>query len=224
MSKQRQALEAAKALLEDIVSLIGESSGVYGLHLNGNASPWDEIIKGGGFERLPDLIETAQTIEAALAEPEQEPVMRVTVHGSNWGLDYMSLPVGTHNLYTENFTHTAKPREWQAAEASREPEPKTHCKFGNLRAQCQQSPMDCQCCQDAIQDIDHAAHSEPEQWQPIETAPKDQTDILTFSKEGKIDVGYWENEFWCDGDYSYWEATHWMPLPKPPSELDKAKK
>ena len=204
MSKQRQALERANLLCK----WIEESPHTRGT-INGLAA------------------QVLHEITVALAEPEQELVMHqyYDKRGEEWrNLDdsEKSRMIKESGFFPIRALYTSL-REWQAAEASREPEPETHCKYGNVRAQCQQSPMDCQCCQDAIQDIDHAAHSEPEQWQPIETAPKDQTDILTFSKEGKIDVGYWENELWCDGDYSYWEATHWMPLPTPPSELEKAK-
>ena len=43
-----------KALLE-WRDLTLESSGVYGLHLNGDPSPWQEILAGGRFERVADF-------------------------------------------------------------------------------------------------------------------------------------------------------------------------
>lgn len=49
------AIEAAKVALNEVVDLIGESSGVYGLHLNGDLSPWSELEAGGRFERLTIL-------------------------------------------------------------------------------------------------------------------------------------------------------------------------
>ena len=62
----RQQLAAALATcdvkdlaLQELSDLISESSGVYGLHLNGDLSPWDEIEQGGRFERftsLPDAL------------------------------------------------------------------------------------------------------------------------------------------------------------------------
>lgn len=67
------------------------------------------------------------------------------------------------------------------------------------------------------------------EWQPIETAPRDETKIIVFYS-GKATIG------WFDGDSLYLEwsrdeygprpvangrihgrlATHWMPLPEPP--------
>ena len=44
--------EALRSALEEVKSLIGETTGVYGLHLNGDLSPWAEIEQGGRFERL----------------------------------------------------------------------------------------------------------------------------------------------------------------------------
>ena len=34
------AIEAKNAALQEVADLIGESSGVYGLHLNGDPAPW----------------------------------------------------------------------------------------------------------------------------------------------------------------------------------------
>ena len=67
------------------------------------------------------------------------------------------------------------------------------------------------------------------EWQPIETAPKDGTNILlTNGRQGVC--GYWgewrqsaflrQRDNWC----SYWlvqecgtQPTHWMSLPEPPA-------
>ena len=65
------------------------------------------------------------------------------------------------------------------------------------------------------------------EWQPIETAPKNGTDILVMTGE-TMHVVRWIN---IHGDFDYWAVddnkhgpftlrgkapTHWMPLPEPP--------
>lgn len=51
----REALEALRLLVDEIDGLIDESGGVFGLHMNGDPSPWGEILPGGRFERLCSL-------------------------------------------------------------------------------------------------------------------------------------------------------------------------
>ena len=62
-------------------------------------------------------------------------------------------------------------------------------------------------------------------WQPIETAPKDGTDIIAYGLSmGMIIVGYDDKakhpKFpWATDDGPQYNAhafTHWMPLPEPP--------
>lgn len=60
----------------------------------------------------------------------------------------------------------------------------------------------------------------PLEWQPIETAPKDGTNILVHSPEGE-QVAWWSegwNKFLTTGggDDLWDEPTNWMPLPLPP--------
>jgi hypothetical protein len=63
------------------------------------------------------------------------------------------------------------------------------------------------------------------EWQPIETAPRDETYILGYA-DGEMTVVHWRD---YDGegcwqlavsglhaDDGEWWPTHWMPLPKPP--------
>ena len=63
-------------------------------------------------------------------------------------------------------------------------------------------------------------------WQPIETAPRDGKRILVIDADGLVDVAQWGIGAWFQpegiwtgggGDYGIYSATHWMPLPDPPS-------
>ena len=72
------------------------------------------------------------------------------------------------------------------------------------------------------------------EWQPIETAPRNGTDVLCFCVEPKFEgdenphtemrvcfFGEMQEDFWCwMGYYGYEQRpTHWMPLPpKPPTK------
>ena len=42
--------ERLRAGIKAVENLIGDSHGVYGLHLNGDLSPWDELLAGGHYE------------------------------------------------------------------------------------------------------------------------------------------------------------------------------
>jgi len=60
-------------------------------------------------------------------------------------------------------------------------------------------------------------------WQPIETAPKDGTEIIV-GESGTADVELcrWYDGEWVDRTYDpFADVTHWMPLPKPPQRLRK---
>ena len=69
-------------------------------------------------------------------------------------------------------------------------------------------------------------------WQPIETAPKDGTDVLLYSPDAISDamIGHWVDGFGPPGDGGAWWPdndsarfpidawpTHWQPLPPPPA-------
>ena len=64
VEKLTAALKLARDALGEVQDLIGESHGVYGLHLNGDESPWGELEQGGRFERLTSLNEAIAAIDA----------------------------------------------------------------------------------------------------------------------------------------------------------------
>ena len=61
-------------------------------------------------------------------------------------------------------------------------------------------------------------------WQPIETAPRDGTRFLAFSRKGhlRIDRRHEKQSTISPMSSLFWEErpddryTHWMPLPEPP--------
>ena len=56
------------------------------------------------------------------------------------------------------------------------------------------------------------------EWQPIETAPKDESIILVYSTEDGWAVATWnDGNWWTDGGWSHY-PTHWMPLPPAPEQ------
>jgi len=64
--------------------------------------------------------------------------------------------------------------------------------------------------------------SNPIEWQPIETAPKDGTRILGFNENLEVyipNIYFWDDKWitYFFDEYST-ELTHWMPLPKPPKK------
>ena len=60
------------------------------------------------------------------------------------------------------------------------------------------------------------------QWQPIETAKRDEMrSVLLLTPEG-MQIGWWSDRAanWLadDGKYLWADPTHWMPLPPAPEE------
>ena len=50
VSELKRKIQVLEAGLKAVESLINESHGVDGLHLNGDCAPWEEIRQGGRFE------------------------------------------------------------------------------------------------------------------------------------------------------------------------------
>lgn len=63
-------LDALNEMLNDIEGLIGESAGVYGLHMNGDLAPWSELEEGGRFERLSSMSKARAAIAKATGEQQ----------------------------------------------------------------------------------------------------------------------------------------------------------
>jgi len=55
------------------------------------------------------------------------------------------------------------------------------------------------------------------EWQPIETAPKNETILIAYGVD-EVGTGlHWlGNEWDCDQEEGVVVPTHWMPLPQPP--------
>lgn len=61
-----EARSHLQSVVSEVQDLIGESHGVYGLHLNGDAAPWSEIVAGGRFERIASVDAAREYIDAAM--------------------------------------------------------------------------------------------------------------------------------------------------------------
>ena len=60
-------------------------------------------------------------------------------------------------------------------------------------------------------------------WQPIETAPRDGTEILVWrTRLQRACVAWWFGRWWDISGRDMWgdenQPTHWQPLPGPPKE------
>ncbi len=79
-----------------------------------------------------------------------------------------------------------------------------------------------------IEALTHAIeHMKRDQWQPIETAPKDGTGVLLcisigdghhVQYTGSYHDGHWWVTNFSGGDEYWYTPTDWMPLPEPPQK------
>jgi len=81
-------------------------------HMNTKTFEAIEKLKEVELElhRLKNALEMAN--KALDAQPEQEPKCGaiIEVFGKDWRLEYLSLPVGKHKLYTQQYTYTTPPQ------------------------------------------------------------------------------------------------------------------
>jgi hypothetical protein len=65
-----------------------------------------------------------------------------------------------------------------------------------------------------------ASHRALREWQPIETAPKDGTQVWAWDAERGSNPALWvDGAWWITYDDAMIHPTHWMPLPDPPAAL-----
>lgn len=77
--------------------------------------------------------------------------------------------------------------------------------------------------------LPEAVREQSMQWQPIDTAPKDGTEILVIASGGEVVISAYRplnvegsgfgSIHSCCGYYEDLEPTHWMPIPKSPKAL-----
>lgn len=68
-----------------------------------------------------------------------------------------------------------------------------------------------------LEAIERLAVQKVEEWQPIETAPKDQHILIYTPHLACQIVGWWSaNSGWGNNAFERVKATHWMPLPESP--------
>ena len=74
------------------------------------ASDIVENYTRAGYEG--EFNEAITALRERLVQPEKEPKCGaiIEVFGKDWRLDYMSLPVGKHKLYTQQYTYNAPPQ------------------------------------------------------------------------------------------------------------------
>lgn len=65
------------------------------------------------------------------------------------------------------------------------------------------------------------------EWQPIDTAPRNRVRVLLCSSDEVVVVAFHNGKEWIvgwdnspfEGEAGGYDATHWMPLPSPPTDL-----
>ena len=92
-------------------------------------------------------------------------------------------------------------------------------RYQSLHAQCERVSLELE--KKLVEQL-KIAHSRLPQWQPVETAPRDDTDVLVLCEDGGILIGcHCGTKWWIEQTYfEERKPTHWMPIPEPP-KLDK---
>jgi hypothetical protein len=79
-------------------------------------------------------LQAITAIKEALAQPEQEPKCGaiIEVFGKDWRLEYLSLPVGKHKLYTQQYTYTTPPQRKPLTRKQIDELAEDSCFIGNI--------------------------------------------------------------------------------------------
>ena len=127
MSKEREALKLALEALEEAWYHVGTfqpTEKAIDLYDEARTAIKETLAQPEQNQFNPDwdamavMVEEqqrmAKRIEELEAQTEQEPKCGaiIEVFGKDWRLEYMSLPVGKHKLYTQQYTYTPPQRTW----------------------------------------------------------------------------------------------------------------
>jgi hypothetical protein len=153
-------------------------------------------------EKAIDLYDEARAaIKEALAQPEQEPKCGaiIEVFGKDWRLEYMSLPVGKHKLYTQQYIYTA-------------PQPQMHPCAGRNCGSTNPNLHSAECFEDYEKATGMAQpEQEPVEWKLM---PRDATDAMLKAMDECSTEGYDERLYAGHAASVYMAA--WDEAPTPP--------
>lgn len=105
MSDTRKLIEQMREALEGMQQWV---------NMRPDTHPWD------AWQRVAPAITAADKWLADAKDVEPKCVVIVDVFGKDWKLEYMSLPVGRHKLYAQEYTYTTPP-DTVPASVAREP-------------------------------------------------------------------------------------------------------
>lgn len=143
----------------------------------------------------------------------------------HWARDF---PNAKHPMFEtrEMMTARAALSAQPAAAVVGEPEPIGYCSEYGLNKLASQAHHYClsvsKAQENEFQFPIYASPSAPEDWNPIETAPKDGTKILAWSAFWeKYHLVRWNSDenAWCEGSWCFGSVPDmfWQPLPEPPT-------
>ena len=187
-----------------------------------------------GNKPLPDWVNEAFRTEAIDWCPSGEGLYINTLEGHMLGANGSWLIKGVQGeLYAckpDIFAATYE-RASLAASAGSEPVAHLwqHCETGRTRIVMPDMIVDADASWQVVGPLYLGAApptAQAEGWRPIETAPKDKSNIVLLRQPcGSIANGFWLAEAYAGNGawiwpYVYKTPTHWMPLPPPPTSAE----